>query len=74
MPAREDPRDALVVKAGRLPCMIAELPAGSVIGTSSIRRTAQLALKYPHLEVKDIRLTVLLMQLFLLLLASCEWI
>lgn len=53
--AREDPRDALVVKAGRNPCRIEDLPKGAVIGTSSIRRTAQIALKYPHLRVLDVR-------------------
>lgn len=52
---REDPRDALVVKPNRHPCNIDDLPAGSVVGTSSIRRTAQVALKYPHLVVKDVR-------------------
>jgi len=52
---REDPRDAFVIKAGREPCGIADLPPGSVIGTSSIRRTAQIALRYPHLRVHDIR-------------------
>lgn len=31
------------------------LPKDSVIGTSSLRRTAQLAKKYPHLIVKNIR-------------------
>ncbi|EXJ63505.1 porphobilinogen deaminase [Cladophialophora psammophila CBS 110553] len=53
--AREDPRDAFVLKAGRQSCNIEELPAGSVVGTSSIRRTAQIALKYPHLRVVDVR-------------------
>ncbi len=53
--ARGDPRDAFVVKAGREPCNIQDLPAGSVVGTSSIRRTAQIALKYPHLKVLDVR-------------------
>ncbi|KIX08352.1 porphobilinogen deaminase [Rhinocladiella mackenziei CBS 650.93] len=53
--AREDPRDAFVVKAGRKPCNIEDLPSGSVIGTSSIRRTAQIAFKYPHLRVVDVR-------------------
>lgn len=52
---REDPRDAFVLKAGRERCNLAELPAGSVVGTSSIRRTAQIALKYPHLRVQDVR-------------------
>lgn len=44
-----------MTKAGRKPCKIQDLPAGSVLGTSSIRRTAQIALKYPHLVVKDCR-------------------
>lgn len=52
---REDPRDAFVIKAGRTHCNIQDLPAGSVVGTSSIRRTAQIALKHPHLVVKDVR-------------------
>lgn len=52
---REDARDALVIKAGRPACKIGDLPAGSIIGTSSIRRTAQIALQYPHLVVKDLR-------------------
>lgn len=52
---REDPRDALVLRAGREPCTLAELPPGSVIGTSSIRRTAQIALRHPHLKVSDVR-------------------
>lgn len=52
---RENPRDCFVVKAGRPACKIQDLPAGAVIGTSSIRRTAQIALKYPHLVIKDMR-------------------
>jgi hydroxymethylbilane synthase len=52
---REDPRDAYVLKAGRPACSLADLPPGSVIGTSSIRRTAQIKAKYPHLRVEDMR-------------------
>lgn len=52
---REDSRDVLVVKQGLMYKSLAELPAGSVVGTSSIRRAAQLARKYPHLKVQDIR-------------------
>lgn len=52
---RSDPRDVFVIKAGRTACKIQDLPAGSVIGTSSIRRTAQIALRFPHLVVKDMR-------------------
>jgi len=52
---REDPRDAFVLKAGRPHCEIGHLPSGAVVGTSSIRRTAQIALKHPHLRVQDLR-------------------
>ena len=44
-----------MLKAGSKPCKIQDLPAGSVVGTSSIRRTAQIALRYPHLRVEDVR-------------------
>jgi hydroxymethylbilane synthase len=52
---RVDPRDAFVLKTGRPKCSLADLPAGSVVGTSSIRRTAQIAHKHPHLRVQDVR-------------------
>ncbi|ETN42199.1 porphobilinogen deaminase [Cyphellophora europaea CBS 101466] len=52
---REDPRDAFVLKAGKPHCNIQDLPAGAVVGTSSIRRGAQLALKFPHLVIEDMR-------------------
>ncbi|KAF7845685.1 hypothetical protein BT93_L1223 [Corymbia citriodora subsp. variegata] len=52
---RADPRDAFVVRADSKYTRIQDLPAGSVIGTSSIRRTAQIALKFPHLKVQDLR-------------------
>ncbi|KAJ5152377.1 hypothetical protein N7492_010672 [Penicillium capsulatum] len=52
---REDSRDVLVVKQGLPYKSLAELPAGSVVGTSSVRRTAQLARKYPHLKVENVR-------------------
>jgi hydroxymethylbilane synthase len=52
---REDPRDVLVMKRGLPHSTLSELLPGSVVGTSSIRRTAQLALKHPHLKVMDIR-------------------
>jgi hydroxymethylbilane synthase len=53
--ARADPRDVLVLKAGLPQCEMKDLPAGAVVGTSSIRRTAQIALKHPHLRVQDVR-------------------
>ncbi len=49
---REDPRDALVGR-GRLSW--AELPSGSRIGTSSLRRRAQLLLHRPDLQIVDLR-------------------
>lgn len=52
---RENPRDVFVLKAGRPKCSLSELLPGSVLGTSSIRRTAQIARKYPHLRVQDVR-------------------
>lgn len=52
---REDPRDALVLAKFHEGKCLQTLPKGSVIGTSSLRRTAQLTRNYPHLEVQDIR-------------------
>ncbi|OJD27639.1 porphobilinogen deaminase [Blastomyces percursus] len=52
---REDPRDVLVIKKGLPSMTLAELPAGSVVGTSSVRRIAQLSRHYPQLIVKDVR-------------------
>ncbi|XP_018325769.1 porphobilinogen deaminase isoform X2 [Agrilus planipennis] len=52
---REDPRDALVLHQNFKEHSLHTLPKGSVIGTSSLRRTAQLARKYPDLIVKSIR-------------------
>jgi len=49
---REDPRDALVSNAQRT---LASLPAGSVVGTSSLRREAQLRERYPQLKVEPLR-------------------
>ncbi|EDR15692.1 uncharacterized protein LACBIDRAFT_181601 [Laccaria bicolor S238N-H82] len=52
---REDPVDSLVVKHGERWKSLDELPSGSVIGTSSVRRIAQLKRKYPHLKFMDVR-------------------
>ncbi|KAH8339626.1 hypothetical protein KR067_011869 [Drosophila pandora] len=52
---REDARDALVLRENFKGHTIASLPNGSVIGTSSLRRTAQIRRQYPHLVVCDIR-------------------
>lgn len=49
---REDPRDALVARDG---LELAALPAGSRVGTSSLRRRAQLLALRPDLEIADLR-------------------
>ena len=49
---REDPRDALV--SNRFDSLDA-LPAGSVVGTSSLRRECQLRDQHPELEIKFLR-------------------
>ena len=50
--AREDPRDAFVSNKHKT---FASLPAGSVVGTSSLRREAQLRERFPALVVKPLR-------------------
>lgn len=50
--AREDPRDVFVAERYR---DLAELPAGAVVGTSSLRRAAQLAVLRPDLEIRPLR-------------------
>ncbi|MDP4789272.1 MAG: hydroxymethylbilane synthase [Haliea sp.] len=49
---REDPRDAFV--SNRYECVNA-MPAGSVVGTSSLRRECQLRAARPDLEVRFLR-------------------
>ena len=51
---REDPRDVLIVRGGGAGSL-AELPAGAKVGTSSLRRRAQLRAARPDLEVADLR-------------------
>ena len=52
VPLREDPRDALVARDG---LVLGELPAGSIIGTSSPRRAAQLRALGLGLEIRPLR-------------------
>ena len=52
---RVDPADALVMNKKYQDKKLETLPEGAVIGTSSLRRLAQLRHHYPHLEFKDIR-------------------
>ena len=49
---REDPRDALI---SELYNSLDDLPTGSVVGTSSLRRQSQIKAKYPHLEIRPLR-------------------
>jgi hydroxymethylbilane synthase len=46
---REDPRDALVVRAGHT------LPSACAIGTGSVRRSAQLTVRLPHARFLTVR-------------------
>ena len=52
---REDPRDVLVVNPVTQADGIAALPAGTRVGTSSLRRRAQLMAARPDLEVVELR-------------------
>lgn len=52
IPEREDARDVAVIRDGT---HLAALPAGSRIGTSSVRRAALLRLAYPSLIVVPVR-------------------
>jgi hydroxymethylbilane synthase len=52
---RVNPADALVVNSKNQDYQLDNLPEGSVIGTSSLRRLAQLRYHYPHLTFKDVR-------------------
>jgi len=52
---REDPLDALVLHPKHEGKTLKTLPEGSVIGTSSLRRTAQLNRSYPNLKVENVR-------------------
>ncbi|MEO1447139.1 MAG: hydroxymethylbilane synthase, partial [Cyanobacteria bacterium J06635_11] len=52
---REDPADAMVVHEKHKDKQLDTLPEGAVIGTSSLRRLAQLRHHFPHFKFKDIR-------------------
>jgi len=49
---REDPRDAFVSNDY---ASLDDLPAGAVVGTSSLRRQALVAARYPHLVIQPLR-------------------
>jgi hydroxymethylbilane synthase len=50
--AREDPRDALVSSKYK---SLGEMPKGATVGTSSLRRQAQIVERHPGLEVRLLR-------------------
>jgi len=52
---REDPRDVLIVNNVVGASTLDEMPAGSRVGTSSLRRRSQLLAARPDLEVVDLR-------------------
>ena len=52
VPIREDHRDVLISKDGKT---FEELKEGAIVGTSSLRRSAQLLAKRPDLQIKWIR-------------------
>jgi hydroxymethylbilane synthase len=49
---REDPRDAFISNNY---ASLKEMPAGAIVGTSSLRREAQIRRKYPHLKIVPLR-------------------
>jgi hydroxymethylbilane synthase len=49
---RADPRDALVSNRH---ATLADMPAGAVVGTASLRRESQIRARFPHLIVKPVR-------------------
>jgi len=50
---REDPRDALVTRTGE--GTVRTLPKGAIVGTSSLRRLAQLRAMRPDLDIRPLR-------------------
>jgi len=49
---REDPRDAFVSVRFE---SLEDLPEGSIVGTSSLRRQSQLQARFPHLRIESLR-------------------
>ncbi|XP_028839682.1 hydroxymethylbilane synthase a isoform X2 [Denticeps clupeoides] len=52
---RENPHDAVVLHPKKAGLTLDTLPDKSVIGTSSLRRAAQLKRRFPHLQFENIR-------------------
>jgi hydroxymethylbilane synthase len=51
---RKDPRDVVIMNPSHSFKTLQDLPNGSVIGTSSVRRKAQLKKQFPELIIKDV--------------------
>ncbi len=49
---REDPRDAFISNRFK---RLEDLPPGSVVGTSSLRRQSQIQARFPHLTIESLR-------------------
>jgi hydroxymethylbilane synthase len=49
---REDPRDVFISRKFKL---LRDMPEGATVGTSSLRRSAQIAERFPHLEARLLR-------------------
>lgn len=52
---REDPSDCVVMAKGSKYTCLEDLPEGGIVGTSSVRRSAQLKRKYPNLKFESVR-------------------
>ena len=52
IPRREDPRDVLITRSGE---GLDALPSGARVGTSSLRRSAQLKSQRPDLDIRNLR-------------------
>lgn len=64
---REDVRDAFICLTAKT---LGELPAGSVIGSASLRRQSQILYKYPSLKVSLLVMTALVQYISFLMFCS----
>lgn len=55
IPEREDPRDVLIPAPHACPAADGSLPEGAAVGTSSLRRAAQLRLRFRDVVVRPLR-------------------
>lgn len=51
---RDNPNDAVVMHPKHAHKKLSDLPPGSIIGTSALRRAAQLQRKYPQFKIENI--------------------